>query len=385
MKTWKLGLLVVGLVGLASTLMGTAISANRNVDRAVDTEMHHFPAGAAEHIYKGAFVGIDPAGRARPFEPGDRLAGVAYKEADNSSGDAAAIDAYTRDGDYVLTLSGVGADDVGKPVFATDSGAVTWTGHPDAYFGRIVGVYDTNKAMVRFRPWGVAPPNGIGSIIVGLTGHETYAATGATAGTSFVGAWELKSILGPGFIVNDAEDGGILLAFDATAEVALNSVRTTNDIFPVDKGITFEVDLVVSDIGDNAALDIDWGLGTALTTNSEASIDHADMVNLMCFHLDGNADTIYFQSDNNTTDVAPVDTTVANDSTTDASKHFKIVIRPDGEGEAWIEGSRVLSSTTFSVSSSANLAAFVNMEKTSDNTTASLLFKNLSVKAGAAY
>lgn len=380
----------------------SALTANTNIDYAVASALHTFEVRAATRIYKGSAVGKAPNGYVKPFEPGDEFVGIAYEEANNTDGDNGDTDIVNQttaletekgliqcwtEGDFVLTISGVGVGDIGKPVYATTSGDYALTGHPDAFVGRIISKHSANKAWVRLRNFGEVAPNGQGSISLALNGHETFAATGATAGTAHVGAFELKSILGPGFIVNDAENGGIKLAFDATAEVALASVRTTHDILPVDKGLTFEATLVVSDKADSAAVDIDFGVGTALTTNSEANIDHADMVNLACFHMDGNSDDILAQSDNNSTDVPSTDTTVDNDSTTDVPKKFKIIVRPDGSVEFWIDSgsgyTRVLSSTTFAVASSANLAAFVNMEKTSDDTTAEIILSKLRF-AGAA-
>ena len=108
------------------------------------------------------------------------------------------------------------------------------------------------------------------------------------------------------------------------------------------------------------------------------------MVQLASFHLDGNSDNILAQSDNNTTDVEATDTTVDNDSTTDVPKKFKIVGRVDGTVEFWIAGARVLSTTSFALLSTALVAAFINVEKTSNDTTAVVTFRNLRVCGAAA-
>src|SRR5947209_7224762 len=64
-----------------------SLSANRDLPRFVDQELRALKVKAAAHIYKGGFVGIDRAsGYARPLTGGDLFAGVAYEEADNSSG-----------------------------------------------------------------------------------------------------------------------------------------------------------------------------------------------------------------------------------------------------------------------------------------------------------
>lgn len=365
----------------------TALSANRNVDRMADQELREYPVGAAEHIYRMGFVGVDPAGYAKAFVPGDVFVGVAYEESDNSAGAAGAKDVrvYVM-GDFCLALTGAAHTDTGHPVFATDDATLALTGHPDAFVGTVLHK-DADAAgyvIVRMRTAGEKPPNGIGSIELTLTGYETFTETGATAGTFNLNGFDGKSALGLGILMENAENGGITGQFDATAEIALASVRTTDARLPVDKAVTMEVELVLSDKGDNAALDLDFGLGTALTANSEADIDHADMVQLACFHLDGNSDNILFQSDDNTTDVAAVDTEVDNDSTTDVAKKFKIIGRPSGAVEAWIDGVRVLSTTTFALLSTALVAAFINMEKTSDNTLGVVTFRNLRVCGGCA-
>jgi predicted RecA/RadA family phage recombinase len=360
----------------------TALAANRELDRFVDQELRSLPLAASEVIYKGAYVGKNPAGYFKAFVPGDEFAGIAYEAATaTTTAGAVSCRVFTL-GDFVLPLTSVAQKDVGKAVYATDDATLALTGHPDAFVGRILAVHATNYALVRLRQPGEKPNPGEGSVELVLTGHENFTETGATAGTSCVGGFDLKSILGTGWVCNDAEDGGIKGDFDAVAEVALASCRQRNDTLPVDKGVTLDVDLVVADSGDNAALDIDFGFGTALTTNSEADIDHGDMAQLAAFHLDGNSDDILAQSDDATTDVAAVDTTKNNDSSTDVPKHFKIIVRPSGAVEFWIDGVRVLPTTTFAVLSTALLAAFINMEKTSNDTTASIIFRNLRVAGG---
>lgn len=377
------------MMGLLMLMMGgvklSALSANADVDRYIDQDVRSYPVASGEHIYRSGWVGTTPAGYLKPFEPGDLFAGLAYEEADNSSGSDGTIECrvYTI-GDFEVTLASVDARHTGRAVYATADDAVAMTGHPDAFIGRVVRKVATNKALVRLRAAGERPSAGEGSIDLSITGHENFAATGAAAGTTSVGGFDLKSILGTGWVCNDGEDGGIKGDFDATAEVALCSLRTRNDCLPIDKGLTMDFDLCVADKGDDAALDIDAGFGTALTTNSEADIDHADMVQLACIHMDGNSDNVLFQSDDNTTDVAAVDTTVDNDSTTDTFKHYKIVVRPSGAVELWVDGVRKLATTNFTMLSTANVGAFVNMEKGNNDTTASIIVRNLRVAAGMA-
>ena len=361
----------------------TALTANRDVDRLVDTELRSFPVGAAEHIYRDGFVGVDPAGFAKAFVPGDLFHAIAYEGIDNSAGAAGALSVRGRvEGDFILALSGAALTDRGRPVFATDDATIALTGHPDAFVGTIIQYYASGYVVVRLKQPGEKPPNGRGSSELILTGFEHFPATGATAGDEHVGAFEFESILGPGLSgPTDAENGGHTMAFDATGETALASCRTPHEVFPVDKAVTFEVELLLADIGDDE-MDVDWGLGTALTTNSEANIDHADMVQLACFHLDGLVANILAQSDDNTTDVAPVDTTIDNSLT--VPRKYKIIVRPSGVAEFWIDGVRMLPTTAFAVLSTAMLAAFINAEKVTDAGVASLIFRNLRVCGGCA-
>ena len=360
------------------------LSANANVNHFVDQELREFPVAAAVHVYKGARVGLDPAGYLKAFVPGDLFAGIAYEEADNSSGAAGAISCrvYVL-GDFELTITGVALTDAGAPVFATADNTQALTGHPDAYMGRVVHYLTTNTALVRLRPWGEKPPNGVGSFEIVETGAGTFEGLTTTTGQKYLpSGLTAKSIDGAGVHQIDGEDGGIEFAFDAVAEVALASLRTVNDTFPVDKGITLEAKVTVHDNGDDTAGDLDIGLGTALTTNSEADVDHGDMVQLAAFHLDGNDENIDCQSDNDSTDVAPVDSTI--DNVADTYKLLKIIVRPTGAVEFWIDGVRVLSSTTFAVLSTAVLAPFINVEKTATDTVYSVYVQYFRVAGGKA-
>ena len=103
-----------------------ALSANRQVERLVDQELREYPVGASVHIYTGALVGRDPAGHLKAFEPGDTFVGVAYEEADNSAGAAAAIDCRVFVlGDFNHTLTSVAITHEGRAVYATADNTIT--------------------------------------------------------------------------------------------------------------------------------------------------------------------------------------------------------------------------------------------------------------------
>ncbi len=99
-----------------------ALAANRELNRFVDQELRSYPVAASSHIHKGALVGIARAsGGVRPLEAQDVFAGIAYEEADNSSGESGdiAVRVYTQ-GDFLLPVTGVAAALAGAPVYAAD-------------------------------------------------------------------------------------------------------------------------------------------------------------------------------------------------------------------------------------------------------------------------
>lgn len=381
--------ILAGLIAVIAWLLLrplAVLSADAQVAFAASQETREYDSVAADITYKGGFVGVNPAGYAGPLVPGlTEFAGICTDTCDNSAGAAGAKKVKVRTtGDFEFALSGVGIDDRGKPVYATDDATLSLTGHALAYVGRIVNKLATDTALVRLRAPGEEAPN-IGSFTHKLSGHEALEPTGATAGDGWLGPWEYETILGPGFVNNDEEDGGFELEFDATAEVALSSLRTPNDIFPVDKGLRLSFDLNITDNGDAGAIDLDAGFGTALTTNSEANIDHADMVQLIALHVDGNSLNLLVQSDNNTTDVANTDSTI--DYAEGTAIHVDVCVSPAGLGKIYIDGVDAGDAThanvTLQVLSTSLLAAFINVEKTSDDTTFRAVARNIVLTAGA--
>lgn len=373
-------LIVIGLLSRSWVL-----TANANVSTFVDQDIREFPVGAAVHIYRDALVGIDPAGHLKAFVPGDRFVGLAYEEIDNSAGAAAALMCRVKvQLDFQYTLTGVALTDVGKAVYATADDAIALTGHPDAFVGRIINRPSANTAVIRLRGFNEKPGDSdTGCIDLASDFGKAFVTTGADGagdGPQYVTPFKHASALGLGVAPVAGEDVA-LLSFDAVAEIASATI-VTPDVFPVAQGITFEGRLHMTGIGDHAAIDVDFGIGTLLTANSIADIDHADMVNLAAFHMDGASANILAQSDDVATDVVPVDTTIDNVVTAGSFKDFKIIVRPTGAVEFWIDGVRVLSSTTFAVAASATLGGFVNIEKTSNDTLAAMKIDDLRI-AGA--
>lgn len=133
-----------------------ALTANRELNRYVDQELRSFPLAAAEHIWKGALLGVERStGCVRNLVAGDLFAGVAYEEADNSAGVAGALSvrAYTQ-GDFILPAQSLSEDLLGSPVYALSDEAVT--ANPAAvgasYCGILVGVAGATEGIVRIAP-----------------------------------------------------------------------------------------------------------------------------------------------------------------------------------------------------------------------------------------
>lgn len=384
-----------------------ALSANATMTRVAGTDKSALKVAGSTHIYTGALVGRNPAGYAKAFQLGDEFYGVSNDEF-NQTGTADGAVSVAGDisvagiqycaiwvgGDIVMSLSGAGVEDIGKAVYASADDAIAFTGNADAFVGRIVALEPsvTNGVRIKLKDAGEkTTPTDLGSLRLFDNGAGMREPTGAASTTKYYeNGFTAKSILGLGVSSVTGSGGGIDGEFDAVAEVALASLRS-NDLFPVASGVRMRVRACVTDKGDNAALDIDLGLGTLLTTNSEADLSHADMVNKVAFHMDGNSDNVLGWSENANTEVAAVDTTIDNDSATDTFKDYLIIVRADGACELWIDSGsgfvRVLNgttgaATTLSVASGVALSAFVNAEKTADDTTAKIRVKEIEVTGG---
>ena len=364
-----------------------ALSANRNIVRMADPDLRGLEVAAGEHIYRSGFVGIHPAtGYAKPFEPGDLFIGVADNEADNSSGVAGDTAETTGKhgtcqvwiaGEFEHTRTRVGQADVGRAVYATDDGALATSGHPDAFVGRVVRKSAANTALIQIRRPGERPvESDTGSVEFVYDGEKMVTPTGATAGPTYSLGLELDSVLGLGVL--NVAGGGIDLQVDAVAEVAQASIATPV-MLDVSEGMTFEGRLHLPDIGNAAALDVDFGFANVWDDTVKADMDDGTLTKHVRFHMDGNSANILAESDDGTTDVAAVDTTLDNVTTAGAFKDFLIVVRKDGTAELYIDGARVLAATAFGVSATGTFAGFVNLEKTSDDLTAKVRIDRLRI------
>jgi hypothetical protein len=111
-----------------------------------------FPVIAADIIYEGAAVGLVPAtGHARPLAAGDRFAGFANAQADNSAGAAAAINVdVIESGKAQLAVSGAVITDMGAPVYATDDDTFVFSPVGGVFVGFVHRFVSSGVVIVAF-------------------------------------------------------------------------------------------------------------------------------------------------------------------------------------------------------------------------------------------
>ncbi len=129
------------------------LTANRDLDHYVDQELRTLPVAAAKRIFKGAFVGLTSAGYAQPLVAGDPFVGIAYEEADNTTGanGAMSVRVYTL-GDFGHAVSGATLADIGRPVFASADNTLTFTAAGQSYAGIVQDVPSNGQIILRIDP-----------------------------------------------------------------------------------------------------------------------------------------------------------------------------------------------------------------------------------------
>lgn len=384
-------LTTIGLLILFGSI-GRVLTADAEIDRYADQELREYPVVAADVIYKGALVGIDPAGYLKPFEVGDRFVGVAYEQVDNSTGAAAAkyCKVFTI-GDFEYTLTSVALTDVGKAAYATADNALSLTGHPDAYVGRIVNYVSSNTCIVRLKgPGEKAPGDGtcidididFAKILVANQDEATATLKigGSSIKTAAVGAGLTAGTTG---FLMDESTGELRMLIDNDNE-AENLTVETPQVFNITKGVTFDATFKLEAAGGAATDDLDLGLaglsgGITATERADMQAATAGFLNAV-YHVDTNGLDLEVRTDDNATAGSETDTTV--NLVLQTAKTVKIIVRPSGVVEWWVAGARVLSTTAFSIGASGLLAGIVNIEKSTGTGVPEIRIKRLRV-AGA--
>lgn len=130
-----------------------ALTANREVNHYVDQELRTLRVKDSAHIYKGALVGVDATGYARGLVAGDLFIGLALQEKDNSAGSDGdlSVRVYTL-GDFDHAVSGAAITDVGRPVFASADGTLTFTAAGNSYVGIVQYFVSSGNIILRIDP-----------------------------------------------------------------------------------------------------------------------------------------------------------------------------------------------------------------------------------------
>jgi len=115
-------------------------------------DRNEFPVIASDIIYEGSAVGLVKAsGHARPLTSADQFVGFCEKQADNSSGLAAAINVRViKKGSVKLAVSGAVITDVGQPVYATDDNVFVFTPVSSVFIGFVRRWISSGYVIVEF-------------------------------------------------------------------------------------------------------------------------------------------------------------------------------------------------------------------------------------------
>jgi len=195
-----------------------------------------------------------------------------------------------------------------------------------------------------------------------FTGDWDAAATALTATK-----WTKTETDGLGVTSVDVANGVLKLAADTATEVAVANLFMENSPVDIDQNPIFRAIVAIFDIGNNAAVDFDFGL---------ASDDHATdfeaIAAFAAFHLDGDDLSLKAHSDDGSTDIAAVDSLV--DLVDDTFYEFKIDVTDKSDvkfsyralgAPVW---TRICSDTTFDISAyTGTLTPIFMAEKTSDD------------------
>ncbi len=161
--------------------------------------------------------------------------------------------------------------------------------------------------------------------------------------------------------------------FDAVAEAATAAVLLGDGVPVTDKWL-FEARFVIVDDGDDAALDFNIGMANAGHATDADSITESIFI-----HTDGNVLNLLAESDDGTTEVAAVDTTI------DYALGTPVTVWMDASDNSdvqiYIDGALILSGTTFDLSAATGpLFPLFHLEKSSNDTTADVICLQMGVQ-----
>lgn len=211
-----------------------------------------------------------------------------------------------------------------------------------------------------------------------------YPAAGSALSGQGGYSWTKTETNGLGVTGVDVANGVLKFAADAVAEAATATLFMENS--PADSGQDGIVEFIAGiwDVGDDAAVDFDWGMAS-----DDHATDFESIAEFVAFHVDGNDLSLKIHSDDGTTDTAAVDTTV--DLVAETMYAFKIDYSDLSDVKFYYRAlttsswTRLASGTTFDVSNaSANWTPIVMVEKTNNDSTFDLRLDRIRLQANRA-
>jgi len=163
-----------------------------------------------------------------------------------------------------------------------------------------------------------------------------------------------------------------------TAGSAQHAWLVSDAVVDIDEGLIFEAWVDVVDNGDNAVLDMDWGLA-----DDAGTADFDALSEFIAFHLDGDTLDLDAHSDDGTTDIAPVDTTA--NVVEDAWTFYQIDLRDKTAPKLYVNGVLVTSTAIVMDDYAGNLRAIAAIEKSgTDDTPGEIRVRDMLVRTALA-
>lgn len=307
----------------------------------------------------------------------DKDLGTLAQKSVGTASESLEVHLANKEGTSIYIASGAIA--VHAPVYGAASGKVSATENGN-YLGIALNVTtaDGDKVEVLPLPQSYEPIDG------GVTIDEDFLGDWPAAATALTGqgrySWTKTETNGLGVTAVDGTNGVLKFAFDAVAEAATATLFMENSPLTPTGG-TVEFILGIFDIGDDAALDIDFGVASDDHATDFESIDE-----FVAFHLNGANLSLLTHSDDGTTDTAAVDSGV--DLVDDTYYCFKIDWTDNSDVKFYYRAmgattwTRLNSGTTFDVSASIqSWTPIVMVEKTSNDTTADVRLDRIRVNS----
>lgn len=114
--------------------------------------INELPVAAGAQIFEGSAVGIVAAtGLARSLAAGDLFVGFADRGVDNRTGAAAGARVRLREaGKIEVPVAALAITDIGKPVYASDSGTFLLTAAGNSLVGHVHRFVRTGVGIIKF-------------------------------------------------------------------------------------------------------------------------------------------------------------------------------------------------------------------------------------------